>query len=146
MTSVVPWIGYQFTDELYAELLEDGLDIQIERELHLADKGLKMVTNTAYPLIIVSDVIAPGSLELPHNIALDAYSEISCHVIRTIRESGPNKDTPIVAAVVPSGNYVVPQRYLDSGASHVFDKTANHNPSAFTQVVGEYLKINPKSN
>ena len=117
--TLIPWIGLDWTRLAQVDLLEERLDITVDRELRFADEGLDAVARTRYPLIIVSDVIAPNELQLPMDIRPDQYGRIGAYVIENIRES-LNSDTPIIAAFYEVKGYTEKDMYLKAGATEIF--------------------------
>ena len=87
------------------------------RQFRLADQGLEAIAKDKFSVIIVDDVLAAGSLDLPPEIAISDHPGIACHVIRQIRQTPLNRDTPILANVVEVEAYTPKEIYERAGAT-----------------------------
>jgi len=140
MTQIVPWMGYLSEHVGYSVLLQAALGVTIDKTLQSGKEIVDRAMGDKFPLIIFNDVIAAGELELPEGMS-KRYEDISCHLIQLIRDQGPNQDTPIVAAIMPSGKYVTPQKYLDAGANEVYNQLSDKSSTGLVHVVARILQV-----
>lgn len=132
MEKNIPWIGYQpshYTKPILKDLTEIAR-VKVTR-LDNADDGLENVINQRYPAIIVQDILTtdnPGIL--PREIARKNYPAIACYVIRTIKKSAMNKDTPVIVLGTFINGYNPEQKYTEAGADMAIDIAVDSRKAA----------------
>jgi len=124
MEKNIAWIGY--INQLKPLAIEIKLSLNREiDELDSAQTGLEAATSKEYPIILVNDIVPAGGLELPDGMGLCDGHGIGAYVIARIRETKPNKDTPIL--VTHMGSFVgytpesAAKMYEDAGATALFN-------------------------
>lgn len=104
-----------FYFRVYNDILKDDFGLEVE-EATLADEGLEACRRRKFDLILMRDVVAPGSLPLPFALTNMAYPRVARHLIREIKRDSLNRETPLIAMVNSQGEYVRPEHYKEAGA------------------------------
>jgi CheY-like chemotaxis protein len=135
----IPYVGYHRHLDAYVVSLELDLRAIVDVEFRLADEALARIRTAKYPLIIVNDILAPGKLEIPYEPNRPSETRTALHVIRQIKKDESNKNTPIIATLIPVSGYTEPEWYTCAGADSVFDLSTG-NVEAFISIAKRYLQ------
>jgi hypothetical protein len=133
---VVPWFGFDLVRNNVAETLEDHFQIEVDRGKINISQCLEAIAETEYPLILVNDVVPFSYLRLPNGVDNDPF-KVSRYLIKTIKSSGQNSMTPIIATVMMS-NGGDEELYGENGAGpdYVYDFG---NTEGLIRMVGHFL-------
>jgi hypothetical protein len=125
MEKNIAWIGYVMQlNPLSTEIkLELGRKVD---KLRNAETGLEAATTREYPIILVNDIVPAGDLELPNGVEVGDGHGIGAYVIRRIRETEINRNTPIL--VTHCGYFIgyspekAAKMYKEAGATELFNQ------------------------
>lgn len=111
---IIAWIGYGTDYRPFNIELKRSKVANVNGFLD-AQEGLESIFMKDYPLIIVSEDMAAGNIQLPQGLRDDAHG-ISLHVIKMLRQSEQYKAKPIIVPIYSPVGHTVGE-YTQSGAT-----------------------------
>jgi len=109
----------------------------LERDVDLfntASEGIQGLYFSIYPLIFITDMLAPGDFNNSDN---PQYELISKQVIENVRKINTYKTTPIIVTGFPGGT-IITEDYLEAGATEFFNFRGSND--TFIKSLQEYLR------
>ncbi|MBW3022800.1 hypothetical protein KY308_01735 [Candidatus Woesearchaeota archaeon] len=124
----------RFTQFIRFEL-KTNLKVMGFEQIDDAKHALDTLIRRKFPAIILHEELAAGDAELP--VDINNGRDIACYVIKEVRNSEINKETPIVVTHCRA-KPEYEKKYVEAGATGCIDMT-KYGPGAFSSKLREYL-------